>query len=181
MAIVVAFAGKIGSGKTTVTNSLAGLLCWHRASFGDYVRLVVRERRLDATREELQRVGTELLREDPRHFCSSVLLNCGWRCGENLIIDGLRHVETIEIIQKLVQPALLRIVFLSVDEETRIDRLTQRGEADATTIAPADAHSSEQQASSTLAASADLVIDANKPVDEIVREVMNWIRSQRRN
>ncbi len=178
IAIAVALAGKIGSGKTTVTSSLAHLLRWHRASFGDYVRLIVRERGLPETREELQRVGTEILRENPRHFCSSVLLNCGWTCRENLIIDGLRHVETIEIIRKLVEPAPLKIVFLSLDEETRIERVKRRGETDITMIALADTHSSEQQVDSILATMADLIVDASRPVEEIVPEVINWIRTQ---
>lgn len=177
-AIVVAFAGRIGSGKTTVTSSLAKLLEWHRASFGDYVRLIARERGVRATREELQRIGTEMLHEDPWHFCNSVLLNCGWKRGDNLIIDGLRHAETIGIIRELVEPAPLKIVLLRLDDVTRTERVMLREGSDATSTTLADTHSSEQQVNSTLATFADLVVDARKPVQVIVSEVTSWIRGQ---
>jgi len=53
------------------------------------------------TREVLQVLGTEILRSDPGNFCQSVLAHCGWNAGQNLLIDGLRHEETIEIIKGL--------------------------------------------------------------------------------
>lgn len=170
--VAVAFAGKLGSGKTTVTRSLAEALGWPRAGFGDYVREAVRRRGLEGTRENLQRVGSQLLDSDPETFCTSVLLSCGWRSGQNLIIDGLRHVETIEIIRKLVYPAALKIVFISVPESTRLQRLRQRGESD---VATAERHSSEQQVGSDVYSCADLVVEGNKPVESIVAELTAWI------
>src|SRR5437667_11684940 len=98
MALAVAFSGKLGSGKTTVSSSLAEALKWPRTSFGDYVREILRSRGLEQTRDNLQRFGTQLLNDDPRAFCRSVLLSCGWTPGDNLIIDGLRHLRTIQII-----------------------------------------------------------------------------------
>ena len=123
---VIAFAGKIGSGKTTITKSLADALAWPRASFGDYVRKVVHERGLKETREILQSVGTEILRADPPGFCNSVLASSGWEPGQSLLIDGLRHVETIEIIGRLTQGAPLRIVFVRIGEKARLRRLEER-------------------------------------------------------
>ena len=175
MLLVVAFAGKIGSGKTTITKSLAELLGWPRASFGDYVRSVLHERGLQETRQNLQRIGTQLLENDSRGFCSSVLLSCGWKAGQNLIVDGLRHVETIDIIREIVQPATLRIVFVSVSDETRLRRLKQRGEGD---IASVERHSSEQQVSSVLQRRADLLIEGNRAANMIVAELTDWIRNQ---
>jgi dephospho-CoA kinase len=127
MAIVVAIAGKIGSGKTTITKSLAKLLQWPRAGFGDYVRAVARKRGESQAREHLQELGTQLLRNDPREFCKAVISSAEWRPGEGLIIDGLRHAETIGIIRELVSPAVLKIVLISVPEETRFQRLKERG------------------------------------------------------
>ena len=120
---VVAFAGKIGSGKTTITKSLADLLAWPRASFGDYVREAARQRGMKDTREVLQVLGTEILRADPRNFCQSVLAHCGWNAGQNLLIDGLRHEETIEIIKGLTHATTVSIVFVKISEEVRLERL----------------------------------------------------------
>jgi dephospho-CoA kinase len=173
--LAVAFAGKLGSGKTTVSQSLAEVLGWPRACFGDYVREAVRKAGLQGTRENLQAIGTELLEKDPKEFCSSVLLSCGWKTGQDLVIDGLRHVETIEIIRKLVHPAILRIVFITLPESTRLQRLEKRGESD---VAAAELHSSEQQVASAVYARADLVIEGNKPLMSIVAELTEWIANQ---
>lgn len=173
--LAVAFAGKLGSGKTTVTRSLAEALGWPRAGFGDYVREAVSRQGLEGTRENLQKIGSQLLNKDPEQFCASVLLSCGWKAGHNLIIDGLRHVETIEIIRRLAYPAALKIVFISVSESTRLERLQRRGECD---VATADRHSSEQQVGSAVYSRADLVIDGDRPLGSIIVELTEWIRNQ---
>ncbi len=178
MPLAVAFAGKVGSGKTTITRPLAEALGWPRTSFGDYVRKVVRERGIPVTRHNLQVIGTQLLEADPRAFCSSVLSNCAWKAGQNLVIDGLRHTETVEVIRELVRPAALRIVLISTPEATRTQRLKNRGEGSVHTIASIDTHSSEQQITSVLGNLADLVIDGAKPTEMVVAELVQWIGSQ---
>jgi len=178
MPLVVAFAGKIGSGKTTITKSLAEALGWSRTGFGDYVRKVVREQGLASTRENLQRVGTEMLRRDVNNFCKSVLSNGGWQPGENLIIDGLRHVETIEVIRKAVRPADLRTVYIYVPEKARLARLRQRGDGDEGTISNVERHSSEQQVDSILRSRVDLLVEGSRPVEAIVAELAEWVRTQ---
>jgi dephospho-CoA kinase len=172
---VIAFAGKIGSGKTTITKSLADVLGWSRASFGDYVRKVVRERGLEETRVVLQRVGTELLRADPRDFCRSVLLSAGWRTGQDLLIDGLRHAETIEIIRQLTQAETFRIVFVRIKEEVRLQRLEGYEENVPSYRATVEAHSSEAQVTSNLAESATLVVDNDGPLQATISEILKWM------
>ena len=176
--LAIAFSGKLGSGKTTISNATAKALGWPLVGFGDYVRKVVRERGLEGTRENLQAVGTELLEGDSCAFCKAVLSSGGWTRGGPLIIDGLRHVRTIATIQKLISPATLRIVSISVPEATRLQRLGQRSQFDVSSIGIIEAHSSEQEVSSILCDHADLVIDGEKPVDVLVTEVIQWIRAQ---
>jgi dephospho-CoA kinase len=176
--LAIAFSGKLGSGKTTISNATATALGWPLVGFGNYVRKVVRERGLEGTRENLQAVGTELLERDSYDFCKAVLSSGGWTRGEPLLIDGLRHVRTISIIQELISPAKLRIVSISVSEATRLQRLGQRSHVDAASIGMIEAHSSEQEVSSILCDHADLVIDGEKPVSVLVAEVVHWIRAQ---
>jgi dephospho-CoA kinase len=178
MALVVAFAGKIGSGKTTISTAVSQALGCKRASFGDYVRHVVSSRGLEPTRSVLQRVGTEILEDDALEFCTSVLTFSGWSRGESLVIDGLRHSETIPLLNRLVSPARLRIVYLEIDERSRVKRLGIREEAQALALRATDAHSSEQQVATTLHGIADVIIDARKPVEECVCAVLEWMAKQ---
>lgn len=176
--LAIAFSGKLGSGKTTISNATATALGWPLVGFGDYVRKVVCERGLKGTRENLQAVGTELLEADPCEFCKAVLSSGGWIRGKPLLIDGLRHVRTIAIIEELIAPATLRIISILVSEATRLQRLGRRNQVDAAFIGMIEAHSSEQEVGSILSNHADLVIDGEKPVNALVAEVVHWIREQ---
>jgi dephospho-CoA kinase len=180
MAVVLAFAGRMGSGKTTLTTAVAEALGCKRASFGDYVRHVVKTRGLEQTRENLQTTGTELLEQDRPGFCSNVLRHSGWIPGEALVIDGLRHAETIDLIRRLVSPLRLRIVYLEIDDDTRLERLKARGEGEREALSLAEAHSSEQQVTSILAKRADLTIDCGDSVEESVRRVAEWVQNHER-
>ena len=178
MVAVLAFAGRMGSGKTTLTTALARAFGCKRASFGDYVRHVVKARGFEQTRENLQKIGTELLEQDRLRFCSDVLHHAGWTPGEALVIDGLRHAETISLIRQLVSPLGLRIIFLEIDDDIRLERLEARGDGEREALSLAEAHSSEQQVISVLARQADLIIDSGDSVQESVRRVVEWARCQ---
>lgn len=175
MSKVVAFAGKIGSGKTTITKSLADLFDWPRASFGDYVRAAARQRGMKDTREVLQALGTEILRADPGKFCQSVLAHCGWNAGQNLLIDGLRHEETIEIIKGLTRATTVSIVFVKISEEVRLERLMGREGTDAKYRTMVEAHSSEAQVTSILAGKANFTVDNDGPLEATVSAISQWI------
>lgn len=179
MALAVAFAGKIGCGKTSVSNGIAGAVGWPRASFGDYVRQIAKGEGLTASRRNLQVVGTQLLERDMKNFCAAVLSSSGWQRPGSVVIDGLRHRETIPILQEIVSPAKLKIVFIKTTDEIRLQRLTRRDSAERAEIRAAEAHSSEQQVSSALQDVADLVIDGDRPIQDILREVVAWLRTFR--
>lgn len=175
MAFVVAFAGKIGSGKTTISTAVSQALECKRASFGDYVRHVVSRQGLQLTRENLQRVGTEVLEADRFDFCRNVLAYSGWSQGESLVIDGLRHSETIPLLNQLVWPVELRIVYMDIDEQSRVERLGTRGEDCIPAFTSADAHSSEQQVATTLRSVADVIVDGRQPIQNCVASVLEWM------
>lgn len=178
MTYIVAFAGKIGSGKTTISYAVSQVLGCGRASFGDYVRHVVSGRGLELTRENLQRVGTEILETDRFEFCRNVLAYSGWSPGESLVIDGLRHSETIPLINDLVYPARLRIVYIDIDEQSRFERLGIRDEVHLDVLLTVDAHSSEQQVATNLRNLADVIVDGRKPKEDCVASVLEWMAKQ---
>jgi dephospho-CoA kinase len=178
MAFAIAFAGKIGSGKTTISTAVSRALGCKRASFGDYVRHIVSNRGLELTRENLQRVGTEILEADRFEFCRNVLEYSGWSRGESLVIDGLRHSETIPLLNRLVSPTKVRIAYLEIDEQSRIERLGAREEACRETLTSADAHSSEQQVEKTLRKIADVTLDGRKSIEDCVATVLEWMAKE---
>ena len=178
MAVVLAFAGKIGSGKTTVTTALATALGCKRASFGDYVRHVTASLNLEQTRENLQRIGSELLKQDRIGFCDAVLRYSGWTPGETLVLDGLRHAETIDPIRRLIRPAELKIIYLEIDDDTRLNRLCLRGDGDQSSLTAAESHSSELQVRSELTSRADLVINSSASVSDNVNRVIEWAQDR---
>ena len=175
MTFVIAFAGKIGSGKTTISTAISKVLGCKRASFGDYVRQVASRRGLECTREILQYVGTEALETDKLEFCKNVLEYSGWSQGEPLVIDGLRHSETIPLLNQLVSPAQLRIVYMDIDEQSRFERLGIHGEVQMEVLTLADAHSSEQEAATILHNIADVIVDGRKPIENCVAAVLEWM------
>jgi hypothetical protein len=132
---------------------------------------------LPQTRENLQVIGTQLLMGDPLAFCSSVLSSCGWQPGKDLVIDGLRHQITIPIIRRLIQPAAMKIVCISVPEEIRLQRLKDRGEGDARNVARIETHSSEQELV-PIALTADFAIRGDRARDANIVEIAAWLRSQ---
>ena len=179
MPLAVAIAGRMGSGKTTLALAISTAFGWPRASFGDYVRSEVMKRGLSLSRNNLQVIGTELLEADVPLFCSRVLAGSGWRPGQGLVIDGLRHSETIDPICKLIYPLPLKIVLIEVDDLIRKARLAQKGESGEIAVREADAHSSEKQVATTFERLADLIVDGSQTPGSIFKEVAEWIGEQR--
>jgi dephospho-CoA kinase len=95
----------------------------------------------------------------------------------DLVIDGLRHLITIPIIRRLIEPAGMKIVYISVPEQVRLERLKARGEGDACNIARIESHSSEQDLQS-VAQIADLALRGDRPRDANVSEITAWLRNQ---
>jgi hypothetical protein len=88
--LVVCFSRRIGSGKSSVTQTLANALRWPRASFGDYVRARVAERGGDpSSRKELQNLGQTLVEADPSGFAAAVPTGRGLQKGRRS--SGRRH------------------------------------------------------------------------------------------
>ena len=175
-AIAIGFAGKIGSGKTTLSGKVSETLAWPYVSFGNYVRNVARQRGLAESREVLQEIGAALVSSDPEMFCREVLSQANWQPGSPLVIDGVRHKEVVEALRRLVAPSSLRIVYIELADEVRESRLPEEGINDATQLQRIETHSTEVQVKTVLPESADLIVDGGKELDHLVNEVVEWVR-----
>lgn len=174
--LAIGLAGRIGSGKSTIVRQLSHRLDGVSASFGDYVRAEARSRGLAGSREELQGLGDLLISEYGWDlFCRKVLLHCGWDPGSAVVIDGVRHVEVVASLRRLVAPSRFVLVYVTIDERVRATRLPHDLASDLARLTGVDSHSTEVQVTEGLLSAADLVVDGQESPEEIVETIATWI------
>jgi cytidylate kinase len=168
--VVLAFAGAIGSGKSTLSEGVADALGWPRASFGDFIR---KQARNPDDRNELQRIGQTLVLTDVEKFVDDVLSEApGWEDAGGLVIDGIRHVEVRLALIYRLKPHKLKLVFVTVNEDMRYTRAQDEHQIDAKMLPRYDQHLTEAQIPRILPEYADLRIDNNLPVEFAVERVI---------
>jgi len=175
--LVLAFSGSIGSGKSTLSLSVAKALNWPYVSFGNHVRTVALLRGLGESREILQEVGESLIQEGWEQFCKSVLAQTTWEPGEPLVVDGIRHVEVVETLQLLIVPSELLLIHITLNEPTRKARLYKRSPADYAKMQSIEDHSTEVQVKRQLPQIANLIVSGERSTDDIIREILIWIQN----
>jgi dephospho-CoA kinase len=180
MGSIIGMTGKIASGKTTISSLLAQELKIKKASFGEYVRKVAKERGEDIySRATLQKVGELLINSDIHSFCLNVLKQVEWKPGDSVVIEGIRHVEVLKKLKEITAPSDFFLVFIDIDEKIRLDRIQIR---DTNTIKEQrliDNHSTEIHVKGHLLQMADIIINGNNNPDSIVMELVCKIRSSK--
>ena len=175
--LVLAFSGSIGSGKSTLSLSVAKALTWPYISFGNYVRTVALLRGLGESREVLQEVGESLIQEGWEQFCKSVLAQATWKPGEPLVVDGIRHVEAVEMLRLLVVPSELLLIHITLNDLTRKTRLNKRSPADYAKMERIEDHSTEVQVKRRLPEIANLKVSGERSIDDIIHEILIWVQN----
>jgi cytidylate kinase len=155
---IIAFAGRMGAGKSSVSAALAADLGWKFASFGRFVRKTATSRGVEHTRESLQTIGEELEASDPARFCRTVLDDAEWHPAESVVVEGIRHVSILDALKSLVAPQKVFLVYLEAPDELRRARLQERGAQEAHYLARAETHSTERDVIAELPQLADLVL-----------------------
>jgi adenylate kinase family enzyme len=170
MSTVLALAGKIASGKSTLASEFAKDVGWPYVSFGNYVRSVARESGLEETRENLQNVGDRLIMEDLEGFCQRVLAQVDWRPGQPLVIDGVRHAEIHYLLRRIVAPSKYVLTYLRVNDQIRKDRLRQEGIDDSELI-ERETHPTEEQVKAVLPRLAHHILDGAEPIPSLIEKL----------
>lgn len=166
MSVVIGISGKIAAGKTTWSNKLAERLGLKRASFGDYLR-----KRLNSSdRETLIEAGAELVRLDATAFARSVLDDAGWRPGESIVVEGIRHVVILEALREVVHPEKVVLLFVEADAAERAVRLGDRG--DVSELADLDAGRTEQDVPK-LRELADVILDTHTDLEGALSRILS--------
>jgi dephospho-CoA kinase len=175
---VLGFAGQIGAGKSTISTLVADALNGPRVAFGDHVRSVARQRGIETSRESLQILGEDLVCKDCREFCRAVLMQANWQQGQLLIVDGIRHLQVLCELRRIVHPQRFLLVFINGDNSTRRIRVESRASDDSTRVNQFDGHATEVQVKDLVRQEADLVVNGSLPPVEIMREIVTWVRYQ---
>jgi len=175
--VVLAFSARQGSGKSTISAELAEELGWPRAGFGDYLRRVADERGLNTDREILQELGERFVRDNLEQFCRNVLGSVGWVPGQGIVVDGIRHAQTMEVLRNIVRPMPVLLVYIDLPDAVRFDRLRARGVSE-TLAERNEQHSTEAQVIDTLPRLADLRVDGRNTVAVIKAEIMASLRKR---
>lgn len=180
MSLVVCFSGKIGSGKTSVVASVGDRLKWKRTGFGQYLRAEIEKAGGDpGSREALQDMGQRLVDSNPDAFCQAVLEFADYRAGENLLVDGIRHVDIYNRLGRIVSPSAIRLIHLSVSSEVQRSRVQSR--ADAADLDRAGGHVVEADLAHSLPDRANAIVDAEatfeRVIDVCLTHIDAWIAS----
>lgn len=171
-ALVIGLAGKIGSGKSTVASCLASTLNWPCISFGNYIRSISRQRGINESRDSLQKLGEALINEDAERFCRSVLSQAIWEERQQLIVEGIRHVQIADLLRKIISPTEFRLIYISLDEQLRELRIRGRGDIDSDRLQEQEKHSTEIDSNHLLTTIADLVVDGSKSSEQLSIEII---------
>ncbi len=172
---VICFSSRIGAGKSTLATSLATSLGWPHTSFGDYVRGVADQRGTGQSREVLQQIGEELVSTNLEPFTRAVISRVAWQQG--CVVDGIRHMQVLRTLKKIVSPLLTFLVFIDIDESVRRQRLRQRGMTE-DEIDAADRHETEAQVRDLLKQQADIRLDGIRDVPELVHEIRSFMEGK---
>lgn len=111
----------MAAGKSTIAATLAAQRGAQMLAFGDLVRREAEARGVGTDRASLQDFGQELYLSLGAEGMSAALLD-GY--DENVVIDGVRHVEVLRALQSL-RPGIV-LVYLSAESATLNDRWSAR-------------------------------------------------------
>ena len=110
-----------------------------------------------------------------RVFAVPCWLKVDWKPGQSIIIDGIRHTSIVDVLQQVVYPSKFYLIFISIDEGLRRQRIkTQRAE-EMHQEAQIEGHSTEIQTITFLPRLADITIDGNSSLDEASKHILDWL------
>lgn len=175
--IILGFSGRIGSGKTTLSQGVASALSWPIVSFGDFVRKKAISRGLDCSRENLQKLGCIFLK-DCDNFCNNVLKDSGWINNQDIVVEGIRNVKIADALKRINHESEFFLVFIELDESEREVRIRTRNRERYESIKIIEKHLTEFEVINSLPNIADFIVDGIQDKEIIISEIINWINQK---
>ncbi len=170
------FCGKLGSGKSTVSKGVASRIGAKWNGFGSSVKSIAEERGLLTSRDQLQKLGAQLVIESPDFFCNRVLAEAGYSSSQVIVLDGLRHESILALLREKLAPDNLFCVFVELEEKIRVDRIAKRNGLNEEEVRQLDTHSTEIEVEKLRSVS-DFVADNSKTPESAVDAVICWLDS----
>ena len=102
----------------------------------------------------------------------------GWKQGEPVVIDGIRHVQVLNVFRELVAPVPLLFVFLDAGEQARNERLNRRDKSNTESLAVAESRPRNTTSYQVLPALSNMTLSNDEGAeDELVRRIENRLRA----
>lgn len=127
---VICIVGKIASGKTYVSRSIADRNQWLRCSTSDFLRdILCKNGEEFPSREELQEVGEIEINKGWSTFAKNFINYAMEKGTKNyLIIERIRHIQFFDEIKNIVFSKKCILIYLDIPHEIIETRLIERGE-----------------------------------------------------
>ena len=175
---IFTFSGPIGSGKSTVSKEFAERVGAKWNSFGSTVRRVALSQGTEPTRENLQKLGESLVKNEGQEFCRQVLAGAEAEAEDMVVIDGVRHADVLETLRRIVGPRRLVAIFVDAPFELREKRVKARDGLSRDAILRLQTHSTEIQVEASLKEKADLILLNDNNRDESQRKLIEWAKER---
>ena len=168
--LTIALAGTPGSGKSTVARLLAAKLDGIVVSFGDYVRHIAASARENNNRSTLQRIGQDLVENDPEGFVRDFLDWASPDPDRVLIIDGVRHAVIDAVLRSTAAERDSEYLLVLLEAPIAI-RATRRCAGNEDDLRKLEDHPVEREAATRLPSIADIVIDSSGEPSQVVAAI----------
>lgn len=179
MNTIFTFCGPIGSGKSSVSKLFAAKVEAGWNSFGTTTREIAQERRLPVSREDLQRLGADLVANERDTFCRRVLNRATESGKKYAVVDGLRHRDVLQTLRKINHPDTVVVVYIDAPLAIRLERVKERDGLAADQLAELDQHSTEIEVETHLKGLATFVADNGGSKECCAESIFNWAASQK--
>lgn len=167
---IICLSGGIASGKTIVAQALAEHFTNVSVrSFGDVVRRHARLLGKSLERETLQAIGLELVTAGWQSFVDALLEDVH-QSTKVLIVEGIRHREAAEELQRRSLADRFLTVYIKIEPSIQEKRLRERGESlDGRTHAV-------ESSLSEVEALADLIVDGSVRMVDITDKILSRLQ-----
>jgi len=119
---IIGIIGTVGSGKDTAAEYISKKIGIESYQISQPLKDIAKEKNIEPTRENLIKIGSDLVKEKGAGFLAQLTLN---KIQNNAgIITGIRVLEVIEYLKENSDLILLAI---SAEPEVRFKRTTERG------------------------------------------------------
>jgi dephospho-CoA kinase len=172
---IIGLSGQSGAGKTYVAKELARILKIGVVSFCSYVRAEALQREKGTDRVTLQELGQALIDEyGCEKFVQRVFHFGGVQNGIPLLLDGVRHVDIWQAVQKVSMQSAL--IYFHCDESQRVERLLMRDHLESASVQSIMQQPMDRNIVQ-LRPIADLVV-INESGEGMIAEIVGWLRQK---